>query len=398
MGSRSLPLGVIVVIILGIIFSIEMPIEGLGSKYASINSEDIVVLAVTIMTVYSLSQEGWRLRLQLPRLTSLLFLITGWQVITLAVVIVWGETPLVSSLWLFKWFEGLIFFVFLQHLWNESAAKTTLRTILFGGSAMALFAIVLSLTGTRRVRFFFHNPNTLAMFFVLVIFLGVGYGLREDNWFYFLLSCFGLIGLFTTGSRSGILALITSSIIFTFFAPLKLSRRQIFISGVVGIISLTALPVIAGDLISRILSGVAIRDGTIVFTGKSYVKRIELILTAIDLFKQRPIFGYGWYAVPSRIGYLDNHYTTLLTELGIFGTTIYGLFYAFVLRVFISVRNRGDLILGTVLSSWFIGALVRSVADNSLRAPQVMMLLFLLLVSGIALRENHTETDSIISQ
>ncbi|MFB6283434.1 MAG: O-antigen ligase family protein, partial [Halobacteria archaeon] len=387
-------------LVFALVSSVEFSLSS-GSSYVSINSEDFAVLAVLVVYILTQIKRGyWNLRLTMPQTTGVLGILTFWITITTVLAVVQLDAGLLSFLWLFKLFEVFVLFGILQDQLDKFRGLLVCNGLVLSGSLLGMMAIFQKISGgRRRAQVFFDNPNTLSTFLVLLVVLSLGLLLHYEGRYRLFHSSgvvLGALGIFTTGSRSGLLGLVVG---LSVFLVLVLSRRDIETHripkkgiglGVIGVLLL--VPYLLPDLWRRLTGWFRIMNGKLVLTDTSAAQpiqtRIRLFNEAIGLFQNRPIFGYGWFASPGRVGYLDIHYTTLPVELGFLGFILYLLFYIMLVKDGLRVVNNGPFFLGAALVSWFIAILVQSIGGNFLRAPQVLMitLLFFTAVKSTEIR------------
>jgi len=191
----------------------------------------------------------------------------------------------------------------------------------------------------------------------------------------------------TTGSRSGIFGLIVALTVFSLITYKSWSKTDYFALTVAGVTSVATLPFIVDPaVLYRLISWISFRGGQFVLTessaANSFRIRAQLVEKAIELFQQQPIFGYGWFAVPSRVGYLDVYYTIILVELGIVGAILYLLFSLSIIRSWIVDYRNGAVIAGAAGAAWYCGLLAQSVGGAFPRVPQIMLLTFIVLISS----------------
>lgn len=381
------------VLVLSIVFSVEIPLDIVGTQYASINSEDVAILLVTISFVYEKLRNGWRIQLQFPSVTIFLMIFTVWILASVLIASVRTPSPVtVSYLWTLKWLEGIVLFVILQDQVDEVTGRSILKVLAGAGIVLALYAVSISYLKGNRVRVFFGNPNTLSVFFVLVTLLFVGWATEARSWRFvgFLgASVVSFTAILTTGSRSGVLGITIGLVLLVLLLRSRFSESQLatLASGVsAGIVS---LPVVLGPhLIERYTEWIRFGKRGVTLTdtvaARSFRIRIRLMKKAFSLFQEAPIFGHGWFASPSRIGYLDVHYTTLLAEIGVVGLVLALVLYLTIVRAWMNIRDRGAFTFGSVGAAWYCALLVQNVGGNFSRTPQIVFLTFVVLTAARA--------------
>jgi len=403
----SLISGLFLLVVASLVFSLEFPIEGLGSRYASINMIDFVILLIVLVFVIdNFARNTWDLRLTLPRVTAFLAVVSGWIVVTLFVASLRSPLSILASvLWTLKWFEVILLFVLAQHYLDYRTARRVISGFFIAGTGLVIVSILLfQIFNIRRIRIFFDNPNTLSVFFNFLIFLGLAFAI-DRKYFPRALSIGAVLlaglALLFTGSRSGILGFGVGIFALVVLTRDRLPRYGLVYLGLGGVgLALSAPFVLPEDLWVRLTNWIQFENGTVTLAdtiaARSFRTRLELIDRGIELFLQQPIFGYGWYASPSRVGFLDVHFTTVLVELGVVGFLLIFVLYAIVFRAWLNIRRHD--ILGTAGAAWFVSILAQSIGGNFLRTPQVLFILLVFLAAGTAVaQEQSSESRNIQS-
>lgn len=113
----------------------------------------------------------------------------------------------------------------------------------------------------------------------------------------------------------------------------------------------------------------------------SFEIRGSMIETALNLFKERPLLGYGIdnFRIVSNFGaYSHNNYTELLVSVGLVGAFIYYFIYFSLFRFSINIFNRvnnKDILLFTVF--FICLTLVQEVALVTINSPRNWIILFI---------------------
>jgi O-antigen ligase len=389
-GERS-ALFLFVLVTAMLIYSVEIPINIGFSQYASINSEDFAVLILFSWLTKRSIIDRESLAVPLKKLTLFLFLCSIWILFTFLIALLRSPEPVgASALWVLKWFEVIIFFVCVQHLMTKRTALAVVRTVILGGIIIGIYTVLASEFLTDwRVRVFFNNPNTLASFFTLLISLSFSRLISHINykkWLYVLASLLGVAGIIATLSRSGTLAMIVVlCVLFVlYWRYFSAAELRLLIGGAVTTVA--AMAVVLQDRITRFTEWFVITGEGIKLAGgqasRSFTKRLELIDKAIELFIQNPIFGYGWFASPSRVGFLDVLYTILIVELGLPGLILMISLYIVVIKTLLQARIGEARFLSGAILAWFLGLLAMGIGGSYVRSPQMMMLWTLMVVTA----------------
>ena len=400
MGDRVKSL-LFAVVLLAIVFSVELPLPALGSRYASINTEDFATLMLLGTYIYTgARQNDWTLRLSRSPTVVFLTAVSTWIVVTVLVATLRSSESIGGSvLWTLKWFEVVVFYTLVQEMMDERSGHAVLRTLLFAGvmlSAYAVFTSVLGI-GSYRTRVFFHNPNSLAVFFNLVVLSFAArtvLGSRRRSLMNFLGMAIGGLALFSTASRSGMVGLLAGLTTLVLVFGKQVTSRQYIVGGAGLTITAVAAPaVISPRLVDRLTKWVRFENGVPVLTdhrsANAIRHRLDLLEKGFELFLQQPVFGHGWFASPSRLPPLDIHYTTLLAEVGVIGFLLFTALYASITRDWFRVATSGNAWWGYAGLTWFCSILAQSIGGNFLRTPQILFLLFLLLTAGQAVTQRR---------
>lgn len=397
-----------ILFVLAVLFSVQFPLPNVGSKFASLNVSDLVLVCIGgLFLLRRTDYPEWNIRLFVPEVTLWFLVVTGWIIITVAVAVLRSSVSLLpNALWVLKWLEIGVF-LFLSQSFAERIAWSHLFKFLLGGGALigtiAAFRTITAEGTYTQATVLWQNPNTMAVFLVLPALLGL---LNGAMWFKKRprrgLQSLGpgslcLLGVLTTGSRSGIIALVIGALTCTILLygekDVRLFTGSVFGGAlIVGSVLYTLRPWLFSRYIPLELSdgGIVINQ---VFIG-GLNSRFRLTREAIELWQQQPIFGYGWFASPENpmVGYLDVLYTQLLVDLGIVGFVLISVFYLEVVRGFVRRRVEVSRVVPTVGAGWVVGLLVAGIGGAHARVPRLMFLFVLLLVGAAALASSGRES------
>lgn len=406
--SRNRETWLFILFALAVLFSVQVPLPGVGSKYASINSSDFAILLIFVLFVEERQRRNdWEISLSLPRPMAWFVLAGAWIVVTVVVATIRSEVSMLpNTLWTLKWFEIAVFFLLAQQYAERVDWNAVVWTVLAGGTLQAVVAIGITpfLTGYGRITVvpflstygqptvFWQNPNGLAVFFALVATLYIlagacSFSFQRRRAIWFLAG--GLlvaVGVILSGSRSGLITLLSGIVVGSLLAYRHLSKPlTASVAGFGLLAGLGLASVLNTTIFRRYLPTVTFEQGTIVLTGKgtgAIYSRYDLTLQAIDLWKEQPIFGYGWFASPETVGYLDVFYAQILVDVGIVGVVVLAGFYLSLTKSFVRNRYRGSYVLGAAGGGWLVGLLCAGVGGAYARVPRLMFLLVLLLVAS----------------
>ena len=395
----SRPQALFTALVLAVLFSVQFPLPGVDSQFASLNLSDLVVLVIFLAFLGERAvANDWTLSFPLARVTGLYVVVSAWIVVTVAVAVVREPVSvLASSLWTLKWLEILAVLVLAQQYQDEIDWRALVWLLVGGALLIALTTIVHTATssGWDQPTVFWRNPNTLGVFLGLPSLLCLVFGAIEFRWRPRLGAgalTAGLVfalAIVATGSRSGMITLVVGAAV-----AIVLAHHWIWTPALVGSAGGGVVLGIGGlwitgrlTLLGKFFPTVTIQNGTIVFSGPGtggLYSRYELFLKAIDLWFQQPIFGYGWLASPEnpRVGYLDVLYSQLLVDVGLVGLVLVLALYLEIVRAFVSRRRLSSTALSIAGAGWVLGMLAAGIGGSHVRVPRLMFLLVLLLAAA----------------
>lgn len=193
--------------------------------------------------------------------------------------------------------------------------------------------------------------------------------------FFLLLFC-SLIGVVGSGSRSALLIIVISTVVFYFCYISRLanfkSRFMLWFSVLAG---LALIVVLLGALVSE-LQVVQFYEITNASERSKYARLLQYKVVP-ELVSGSPLIGYGYLRNTSayfdQLVSIDNYYFVLVLQSGLLGLTLYGLFLLFVLRISISRftrKARVECLLGiylfTLLIAFALFKLFLSMPDNNI--------------------------------
>ena len=334
----------------------------------------------------------------------------------------------------------IFFFSFVRINFKRKELVSVIKILIFSVSLQGLFGLIKYLTGNKFFFLIFHrvvndptkefltgtlgNPNhfafyvemvfplLIALFFMRINLFNSTEGLRESFvsafnasrgviLIFVLIPFFGLI-VILTGSRSGIVTIVISFLIFAlltvYLRRAKAIRRKLKIIFVV--LSLIVVFVGAKNTVNK-------------FMKKDYFNNSGRFLrwpNTINMFKDHPIFGVGFGTYKYSFYLYDtdnsgtwstnahNEYLETLSEGGLIGSIIFlfliGMLVYSVAKMWRSRRHPDIKILGIgILTSLFV-VFFHSIFDFSLRIPSNSFVLILLFGLGVQLatcRREFTE-------
>ena len=284
-----------------------------------------------------------------------------WQVIVfLITLIVMGK---VNTAYLFSYLLYFIFFyICLKIRFSSIEIKQILSSYMFSGVLVSGLIITLLIPyGDGNIRFslqLFDNPmfdpNYLAAFLVfpgVITFSKMIFKLSLVN--IILYGTFFLIiviGLFLTGSRSAMIAVLIGS----FFTYAHFFSKNLSLSKIIWSIAILYIVVIV--VVFFLPEGTYARLFMESYNDGSNLKRLTNWNAGLEAFYRHPLFGYGYTsemeAIKNAINkelVAHNSYIGLLIQFGVVGFTIYAVGISYLLvHLF---KKKEYMLLGSVLST-----------------------------------------------
>lgn len=235
-------------------------------------------------------------------------------------------TGLFFNLKIFEYF--VVFFMVVNYVREEKEIKTFIILILLVALLVNLYGLYQVPMGERVTAPFegeFGEPNTLGGYLLIIIsvslalFLQRSFGQRT-NLLIPLLVLSGAVLMFTQ-SRGSWLGVVFLSVPFILLSP----KRLFFIVGAVLLI--IALPHISPESTKERLRGTFRPDPFFARTERfmgigldpSASERLTSYKKGFELWKKRPLFGYG----VTGVGFIDGQFLRVLVETGIVGLAIF---------------------------------------------------------------------------
>jgi O-antigen ligase len=392
-----------VLVTLAVIFSVNLTVvfhfvSSHGAFTPSIYLADIAVVAMALFYVSDCYKTGdWGLRIVYRRTTALM--ICTWLLILTSIALASDPSPsFISVLWALKWFEALAFFLLIQQQ-RVFDVRSTIGVVLpLSAFLLSVLAIHDNLT-TNSIRYradlfpglLYNNPNFIATFLILGILMTTAFLIRSDRprRKVGLLLFTGVLfaGVLTTGSRSGVVALLAGGGVLVVLLRREIAIRDVAVSTVLLLVSIGGFSTVSsGRSIHRLL--VAAENISNPMQIRSIRFRVQHVSEAADLFVQAPVFGHGWMTVPYQVGVIDVFYATILVDLGLVGGVVIASFYASILLDFLRRYHSQRDTFAAVGGAWTCALLIQSLTGNYLRIPQIMFLLFL-VIAGVNIIERE---------
>ncbi len=246
-------------------------------------------------------------------------------------------------------------------------------------------------TGVRYLTFDFYNPNSLALFLVIITIIGMQYfSLYKVKFGLLMEICF--VGIFVflivqTLSRTSLFVILFFIVISIVFARRKhyyLPKNSIFKMVVVIFpILFAAIYMLLIDIINK--NGIL---SFLVSEGKGLDSRQYVWSYALELFKNSPFIGsYGYLATSSEFSQMHNSHINILVSYGVMVFALVLIFIYIVLKHSIK-KSIGSK---TALSAWgFIVCLMLGAGEAILFSGGLS---FYLLVGQLLLISNASVKD-----
>ena len=252
---------------------------------------------------------------------------------------------------------------------SQGNYKFVLHSLLISAAGLLIRLLLVTpllLWGTTRVgETIGYNPNTIGLILSLTAILAYNLYLSDRKIIFFLVTVLlGGASLFT-GSRKAFAILVVG--IFLLSIITKSDKKQFIFSFVLGVLLLTIfvalilnwepLYQVIGIRIDSLVQGLL--GGN---TDSSTSTRFNMISVGIELFSQKPFFGYGLGNFKYFSGYdvySHNNYIELLVSFGLFGTVLFYSMHFYILQKGMRLlKNRGFANNSAILASIIIAIIL----------------------------------------
>ena len=227
----------------------------------------------------------------------------------------------------------------------------------------------------------FLDPNFAGAFFVLVFLLSLYFVFTHRNkWAYGTISLVVFVAVFLTYSRSALIMLGVSSIVFFYL----LGKKRL-------VVGFLVVALLLGALSTQLLRS----EGTNMFRVTSTMSRMVSYEEAFAVFTQHPILGIGFnayryvvhdihgYKFPNHAGAgADNSFLFVLATTGVIGFAAYIYFLSSLFGIGHRALRSNDVAqktLGAVTISSLVGVCAASFFINALFYPFIMAWLFVVV-------------------
>lgn len=387
------------VFVLTVLYSVQFPLPGVGSDYASLNLSDMVLLTIGILFIFNIIiYKKSRVPVYFPRVVFWYIIVGVWIVTSVTVAALRSPVSILPNiLWTLKWFEIFALLIMSQFFINQVYWEKIISLIILGSVPIASMSIIQTVTATgwTQPTIFWNNPSTLGIFlslpFLLSLVLG---GVQIQNntrqgIMYLSVALLFAISVGASGSRAALLTTVVGSSSALVLARKQLPIKTLFVSGLTGSVMGVGLLWISGRaLLFKRYFPLSYQNGSFVLEGigsTGIEVRLQLIKKGFNLWSEQPVFGYGWLASPENplVGFLDNFYIQVLVDLGFIGFIFTIILYLLLLRAYISNKNDSSIVISVGAASWLIGLFAASIGGAHLRVPRIMYLLMILLVATV---------------
>ncbi len=206
---------------------------------------------------------------------------------------------------------------------------------------------IIMLGGGNRVMGTLGNPNVLALVMLISILVSIIYLRRKiGKLFYYYQFINILLAYYTillTVSKKGVL--FGSFLIFIFFiVQLKEPKKILKILAIIILLLFVTFQYVSVDILTPVFDNIALRFGGFESqmsqggSSGSTGERKYLIKQGLNIFQDRPLFGYGLgnFSSLNKLGvYAHNNYVELLVGVGLIGTLVYySIYYLIYKKVF----------------------------------------------------------------
>ncbi|WP_422487191.1 O-antigen ligase family protein [Gudongella sp. DL1XJH-153] len=320
------------------------------------------------------------------------------------VSLIWSISPIRTVIEGIQLISFLLIYLLTKKLSQEGLGKLIKVLLLVTGGIALLGILEYLFVSGSRIHATFTNPNPFGIYMVMIFLMSLALSLRSKSKGYMIFSIIFLSAVFLSGSRASMGALAVALII-PFFGIDKSELKSSIIRFAIIFVSAFVFSQIA------LYASVYIREN--VFVDKSFLEsitrsssfvtsslkgRLEFWRVAFDLFKNKPVLGYGngtffsayyieygmneWYS-----RFTHNHYLQMAAEIGAVGV---GLFLLFLWTSFKDVIHNAKQSEKPIFFWGMVAGLVAFLlhigVDFSWNFPAVTMLFFFFL--GVTTRED----------
>jgi len=339
-------------------------------------------------------------QIEFNRITLFFFLFIMWSFISL----IWSISPIRTVIEGIQLISFLLIYLLTKKLSQGNLDKLIKVLIIVTGGIALLGILEYLFVSGSRIHATFTNPNPFGIFMAMMFLMTLAMSIRTKSKGYMIFSILYLSVVFLSGSRASMGAMAVALLI-PFFGIYKSDLKSSIIRFAIIFVSAFVFSQIA------LYASVYIRENVFVdksllesitrsssFVTSSLKGRLEFWRVAFDLFKNKPILGYGngtffsayyieyglneWYS-----RFTHNHYLQMAAEIGTVGV---GLFLLFLWTSFKGVIHNAKQSEKPIFFWGMVAGLVAFLlhigVDFSWNFPAVTMLFFFFL--GVTTRED----------
>jgi len=365
---------------------------------------DVVYYGLFLMTFFmGITTLVYKESIEVNNIVLTFSLFIFWSFISL----IWSISPIRTVIEGIQLLSFLLIYLITNKVSQEGLDK--LIKVLFlviGGIALLGILEYLFVSG-NRIHATFTNPNPFGIFMVMMFLMSLAMTLRSKSKGYMIFSILLLSVVFLSGSRASMGAM-SVALLIPFFGVHRSELKSSIIRFAIIFVSAFVFSQIA------LYASVYIRENVFVdksllesitrsssFVTSSLKGRLEFWRVAFDLFKNKPVLGYGngtffsayyieygmneWYS-----RFTHNHYLQMAAEIGAVGVGLFLLFLWTSLKsVIYNAKQSEKPIFFWGMVAGLIAFLLHIGVDFTWNFPVVTMLFFFFL--GVTTRVDIKE-------
>jgi O-antigen ligase len=332
---------------------------------------DVVYYGIFLMTLFmGITPLVYKEVIELNRIALVFSLFILWSFVSL----IWSISPIRTVIEGIQLISFLLIYLLTKKLSQEGLEKLIKVLFLVTGGVALLGILEYLFVSGSRIHATFTNPNPFGIYMVMMFLMTLAMSLRSKSKGYMILSTLFLSAVFLSGSRASMGAM-TVALLIPFFGIKRPDLKSSIIRFVIILV------------FAFVFSQIALYA----FVTSSLKGRLEFWRVAFDLFKNKPVLGYGhgtffsayyieygmneWYS-----RFTHNHYLQMAAEIGAVGV---GLFLLFLWTSFKGVIHNAKQSEKPIFFWGIVAGLVAFLlhigVDFSWNFPAVTMLFFFFL-------------------
>ena len=320
--------------------------------------------------------------------------------------IIWTISPHWTVIGFLKLTLYGVLFVLATQISKQEMKKLYKLIILLAIGLIILGVLNYLFVSSGRMKSTFYNPNPFGIYVGMLLLFRIGIKLRNDNCYFDLGSTLLLVGIILSGSRGSIIACVLAlPLVFIGLDKKKLIEgiKRISIIIIIALIIVQLIifsaPYLQKNFNNKKLSNILIRSEG--FISSSIGGRLSFWKTALDLFKNKPMYGYGLgsYHLASNLNYdggvwyarfAHNNYLQILSELGLMGLILFLGFLFFIARkIVIKIKRSNESNYIYAIISMLTGFLLHTAIDFTWEFSAVTAVFF--IGAGIVSANDHNQ-------